>query len=84
MCRCADVHQKVGRAFPRQLCNCLIEARRGVVVKAVLHTWLDECLKVDASSLQRRLILRPFTCDAIVFLNIVQQQRRPDLGCIFI
>jgi hypothetical protein len=66
------------RALPRQLGRRLLEARRRVVVKAVLGAGVEVRFVRHAVLLERGLEGRPHRVDALVVLGVVDQQRRLD------
>jgi hypothetical protein len=66
-------------ALPGQVGRRLHVPRRGVVVKTVLRTGINEGLVAHVARLQRRLESGPHRVDVGVVLGVVDQQRRLDV-----
>jgi hypothetical protein len=75
--------EEVDRAAPGEFRRGLVVAGGRVVVEAVLNAGIDEGFVGDLRVLQRRLIGRPASVDAIVDARVMDQQRRLDVLGLF-
>src|SRR5690606_25119256 len=71
--------EEIDRPLPCERRRLLVEARRRVVVEAVIRARVEIRLVLDAGVVERSLIRRPAGVDALVGLGVVQQQGRADI-----